>query len=85
MPSWTILKIIHSHTPARPLITIIMTARVYMVNKELKNSSQGNRPEHIQEISNETRVGNNNIKEGENIVKTRYGRIVRKPERLTYQ
>ena len=36
MPSWTILKIIHGHTPTRPLITIIMTIRAHMVSKELK-------------------------------------------------
>ena len=31
-----ILTIIHSHAPTRPLITIIMTVRTHMVNKELK-------------------------------------------------
>ena len=48
------------------------------------NNSQGNRQEHIEKISNETRMDNDNIKEGENIVKTKYGRIVRKPDRLMY-
>ena len=37
MPSWTILKTIHSHTPVRPLITIIITVIAHMVDKELKS------------------------------------------------
>ena len=36
MLSWTILKIIHIISPTRTLTIIIMTARAYMVNKELK-------------------------------------------------
>ena len=34
---------------------------------------------------NNTRVDNNGIQKGENIVKTRYGRTIMKPDRLTYQ
>ena len=49
-----------------------------------KSNSQGTRQEHMEKLSNETWVNNDNIKEGENIVKTRYGRIVRKPDRLMY-
>ena len=51
----------------------------------VRNNSQGSRQEQIEEISDSTRVDNNNINEGENIVKTRFGRIVRKPDRLMYQ
>ena len=50
-----------------------------------KNNPQGSGQEHIQKIPNETRIGNGNIKEGENIVKTKYGRTVKKPDRLVYQ
>ena len=49
------------------------------------NNSQGSRQEQIEEKSDNTRVDNDNISEGENIVKTRYRRIVRKPDRLMYQ
>ena len=48
----------------------------------VRNNSQGSRQEQIEEISDSTRMNNDNINEGENIVKTRYGRIVRKPDRL---
>ena len=34
---------------------------------------------------NDTRVDKNSIQKGENIVKTRYGTMIRKPDRLTYQ
>ena len=85
MPFWTILKITHRPTSARTLTTIIMTARTYIVNKEQKNNSQGSRQEHIQKISNGARIDNDDIQKGENIVKTRYGRTVRKPDRLMYQ
>ena len=49
------------------------------------NNSQGRGHEQKEEISDSTRVDNDNMNEGENIVKTRYGRIVRKPDRLMYQ
>ena len=39
----------------------------------------------MEKISFSTRAGNENINERENIVKTRYQRIVRKPDRLMYQ
>ena len=32
-----------------------------------------------------TRADNNRIQQGENVVKARYGRTIRKPDRLTYQ
>ena len=51
----------------------------------LGNKSQGSRHEQIEEISDSARVDKDYIHEAENIVKTRYGRIVRKPGRLTYQ
>ena len=51
----------------------------------VRNNSQGSRQEQIEEISDSTRVDNNNINEGENIIKTRYRRTVRKPDRLMYQ
>ena len=50
-----------------------------------ENKPQGSKQEHMQEMSNETRVDNDDVQEGENIVKMRYGRTVRKPDRLTYQ
>ena len=50
-----------------------------------RNNSQGSGQEQIEKISNVTKVDNDNIKEGENIVKTRYRRIFRKPDRLMYQ
>ena len=50
-----------------------------------KNNLQSSRQEQIEKIANEERVDNDTIKASENIVKTRYGRIVRKPDRLMYQ
>ena len=50
-----------------------------------KYNSQGSRQEHIEKISNEARIVNVGIKKGENIVRTRYGRTIRKPDRFTYQ
>ena len=50
-----------------------------------KNNSQASGQEQIDKMANDTRVDNDNIKEGENTVKTRYRRIVRKPDRLMYQ
>ena len=50
-----------------------------------KNNSQGSRQEQREKIANETRVDNDTIKAGENIVMTRYARIIRKPDRLMYQ
>ena len=48
----------------------------------VRNNLQGS----IQkQICSNTRVANESINEGENIVKTRYGRIVKKPDRLIYQ
>ena len=32
-----------------------------------------------------TMADNNRIQQGENVVKKRYGRTIRKPDRLTYQ
>ena len=37
-----------------------------------------------EEVCSNTRVVKEHINEGENIVKTRYGRIVKKPHRLMY-
>ena len=53
-----------------------------------KNSSQGSGQEQIkkmEKIANEAGLDNDTIKAVENIVKTRYGRTVRKPDRLMYQ
>ena len=50
-----------------------------------KKNPQGNDQEHIQKILNKTRMDNDDIQKGENIIKTRYGRTIRKPDRLTYQ
>ena len=47
-----------------------------MVNTGVRNNSQGSKQEQIEDISDSRRVDNDNINEGENIVKTRYGRIV---------
>ena len=44
-----------------------------MVKKVQKNNSQGSGQEHIQKISNEARIDNDDIQKDENIVKTRYG------------
>ena len=62
-----------------------MTVRVHMVNTDLKNNSQGSGQEQIEKIANEAGVDNDAIKTDENIVKTSYGRIVRKPDRFMYQ
>ena len=46
---------------------------------------KGGTQEETQRIPNEARVDNDDIQKDENIVKTRYGRTVRKLDRLTYQ
>ena len=43
------------------------------------------RQEHIQTTVTNTREDNNKIQQGENCIKTRYGRTIRKPGRLSYQ
>ena len=51
------------------------------------NNLQGNRQVHMQIMQQaviNTRADNNRIQQGENVVKTRYGRTIRKPDRLTY-
>ena len=53
--------------------------------QQAKNNLQGNGQECTQKILNNIRVDNNGIQKGENIVKTRYGRTIRKPDRLMYQ
>ena len=53
--------------------------------QQAKNNLQGNGQQCMQNILNNTRVDNNDIQKGENIVKTRYGRKIRKPDRLPYQ
>ena len=49
------------------------------------NSPQERRQEHIQGTVTNTREDNNRIQQDENVVKTRYGKAIRKPNRLTYQ
>ena len=50
-----------------------------------KTNPQGNSLEDIQKIVNRTCMDNGAIQKGENIIKTRYGRTIRKSDRLTYQ
>ena len=52
---------------------------------EVRNNVQASREKQPEEICSNTRVVNEHINGGENIVKTRYGRIVKKPDRLMYQ
>ena len=51
----------------------------------VRNKLQSSKKEQTEEICSSTRVVNENINEGENIVKTRSGRIMKKPDRITYQ
>ena len=50
----------------------------------VRNKSKGSKQEQIEEMSDSTRMDNDNINEGDNLFKTRYRRIVRKPDRLMY-
>ena len=50
----------------------------------VKNNLQSSREKQTEEVCSNTRVVNENINEGGNIVKTRYGRIVKMPDRLMY-
>ena len=84
MPFWTILKNPQSHSN-KAILNEKDDSQNTHGEHGVRSNSQGSRQEQIGEISNGTRVHNDNIKEGENIVKTRYGRIVRKPDRLMYQ
>ena len=52
---------------------------------KVRNNLQGSGEKQTEEVCSNTRVVNEYINEWENIVKTRYGRIVRKPDRLMYQ
>ena len=49
------------------------------------NLKKNSREKQTDEVYSNARVVNKNINEGENIVKTRYGRIVKKPDRLMSQ
>ena len=51
----------------------------------VRNNLQGSGQKQTEKIYSNTRVVNENISERENIVKTRYGRIVKKPDRFMYQ
>ena len=51
----------------------------------VRNDLQSSREKLTEEVCPNIRVVNEQINEGENIVKTRYGRIVKKPDRLMYQ
>ena len=61
-----------------------MTVRVYRVNTDLK-TILWQQTGTDRKIANEAGVDNDTIKAGENIVKTRCGRIIMKPDRLMYQ
>ena len=50
-----------------------------------QNSPLHRRQEHIQRTITNTRQDNNRIQQDENVVKTSYGRMIRKSDRLTYQ
>ena len=50
-----------------------------------KNNLQERRQEHPQRTVNNTRENNNKMQQGENCVKIRYGRTIRKPDRLSYK
>ena len=50
-----------------------------------KNSPPERRQEHKQGTVSNTKQDNNRIQQDENVVKTRYRRTIRKPDRLTYQ
>ena len=52
---------------------------------KVRNNLQGSGEKQTEEVCSNTRVVNEHVSEGENIVKTRYGRIVKKPDRLMYQ
>ena len=85
MLSWNTSKTIHSHVQTGPSRAIAITLNIHMMsNNQKKNNPQGNRQD-MQKTVISTRVDNNRIQQGENVVKTRYGRTVRKPDRLTYQ
>ena len=56
-----------------------------MMNNNLKNNPQESRQEYIQRTVTNTREDNNKIQQGENCVKTRYGRTIKKLDRLLYQ
>ena len=50
-----------------------------------RTNLQGSGEKQTEEVFSNTRVDNEHKNEGGNIVKTRYGRIVKKPDRITYQ
>ena len=81
---WTKLKIIHRHTSTRTLNNN-NDSQDRHGKQGTKNNSQGSGQEHIQKLSNGARIDNDDIPKDENIVKTRYGRNIRKPDRPTYQ
>ena len=84
MLSWNMSKTIHSHIQTGPSRGIAIALKVHIDKQQTKNNPQGNWQDMQKTVIN-TRVGNNRIQQGENAVKTRYGRTVRKPDRLTYQ
>ena len=60
-----------------------MTIKIHTVNARLETIYDTVEKKQTEEVCSNTRVVNEHINEGENIVKTRYGRIVKKPDRLT--
>ena len=50
-----------------------------------KSDKLERRQEHTQTTINNTGENNNKTQQGENCIKTRYGRTIRKPDRLSYQ
>ena len=85
MSSWNTLNTIHNHTQTRSATTITMSVRTYMMKKKQKTICKEMDRNTGKKTLYDTRMDNNGIQKGENIVKTRYERTIRKPERLTYQ
>ena len=61
-----------------------MTIKIQNGEHGVRNNLQGSWQKQKEEICSSTRVVNDNINEEENIVKTRYGRTVKKPDRLMH-
>ena len=86
------LDAIHEHIKKIPTSYSNRTAQNNIINNQSTHDKQKpkiNLPEsgqeHIQRTVNNTREDNNKIQQGENCVKTRYGRTIRKPDRHSYQ
>ena len=84
MLSWNTSKTTHRHMQTGPSTAIAITFKTHMLNSNQKYPTRKEAGPHAKTVNN-PREDNISTQQSKNVVKTRYGRTVRKPDRLTYE